>query len=84
MSDIVGTEYERAKYIFESFMGMVTQNVSWPHRELIRCFTNSFCEILDGLGKEQICLIEALRRKEQKIAELEADTWAELEEIQET
>lgn len=81
MNDIVKTEYERAKYIFENFMGMVEQNVSWPNRELVKCFTRSFSEVLDGLGGEQICLVEALRRKDQRIEELEADTWAELEEV---
>ena len=81
MSDILGIEYERAKCIFETYMGMVIRNVARPNRKLVRCFTHLFNEVLDGLRREQFCLIEALRRKEQRIDELEADTWAELEEV---
>jgi len=81
MSNIIGTEYERAKYIFESYMGMVIRNVPRSNRKLVRCFTIAFCEVLDGLRQEQSCLVEALQRKKQRIDELEADTWAELEEV---
>ena len=83
MNDIVKIEYEQAKYVFENFMSMVKQYVTWPNKELVRCFTISFSALLDGLGREQNCLVEALRRKEQRINELEANTWAELEEVEE-
>ena len=83
MNDIVKIEYEQAKHVFENFMSMVKQYVTWPNKELVRCFTISFNELLDCLGREQNCLVEALRRKEQRINELEADTWAELEEVEE-
>ena len=81
MNEILRTGYEKADYLLKNFMGMVEKNVSWPNRELVRCFTNRFSELLDGLQREQACLIDALWRKEQRITEQEAETWAELEEI---
>lgn len=62
-------------------MEMIEQHVSWPNKELVRCFTKSFSEILDGLYQEQVVLVDALRRKEKRISELEAKEWAELEEL---
>jgi hypothetical protein len=36
---------------------------------------------LDGLYQEQVVLVDSLQRKEQRINELEAKEWAELEEL---
>jgi trehalose-6-phosphate synthase len=81
MNDVFKSEYEKADTILQNFMGMIQQHVSWPNNDLVRCFTKSFGEILDGLYQEQVVLVDALRRKEERINELEAKEWAELEEL---
>jgi trehalose-6-phosphate synthase len=81
MNEFFKSEYEKADTILKYFMGMIEQHVSWPNKELIRCFTNSFSEILDGLYQEQVVLVDSLQRKEERINELEAKEWAELEEL---
>jgi trehalose-6-phosphate synthase len=81
MNEVFKSEYEKADTILRTFMGMIEQHVSWPNNELVRCFTTSFSEILDGLYREQAILVDALQRKEELINELEAKEWAELEEL---
>jgi hypothetical protein len=81
MKEVFKSEYEKAFSILKEFMEMIARNVSWPQDELVRCFTNSFEAILDGLYGEQILLIHALRDKDRRIRELEAAEWAELEEL---
>lgn len=87
MNEVVSPEYEKAKGIFQNFMGMVGKNVSWPTKDLVRYFTDQFTGVLDSLYEEQVCLVTALRMKNERLRELkvgvsEADEWAELEEIQ--
>lgn len=81
MNEVFKTEYEKANTILHDFMGMIEQHVSWPNNDLVRCFTTSFSEILNGLYHEQEILLDALRRKEQRISDLESKEWAELEEL---
>ena len=81
MNEVFKSEYEKADTMLRNFMGKIEQYVSWPNNELVRCFTTSFCEILDGLYREQTILVDALQRKEELINELEAKEWAELEEL---
>ena len=81
MNEVFKSEYEKADTILQYFMEMIEQHVSWPNKELVRCFTKSFSEILDGLYQEQVVLVDALRRQEKRISELEAKEWAELEEL---
>jgi len=81
MNEVFKSEYEKADTILRNFMGMIEQHVSWPNNELVRCFTTSFSEILDGLYREQVILVDALRKKEQRIIDLESKQWAELEEL---
>jgi trehalose-6-phosphate synthase len=81
MNEVFKSEYEKADTILRNFMGMIEQHVSWPNNELVRCFTTSFSEILDGLYHEQAILVDALQRKDELINELEAKEWAELEEL---
>jgi len=81
MNEVFKSEYEKADTILRNFMGMIEQHVSWPNNELVRCFTTSFSEILDGLYREQVNLVDALRKKDQRIIDFESKEWAELEEI---
>ena len=81
MNEVFKSEYEKADTILRNFMGMIELQVSWPNNELVRCFTTSFSEILDGLCREQAILVDALQRKEELINDLEAKEWAELEEL---
>ena len=86
MNELLSPEYEKAKGIFQNFMGMVGKNVSWPTKDLVRYFTDQFTGVLDSLYEEQVCLITALQMKSERLHELEiivskADEWAELEEI---
>ncbi len=81
MNEVFKSEYEQADTILQNFMGMIEQHVTWPNNELVRCFTTSFSEILNGLYHEQEMLLDALRKKEQRITELESKEWAELEEL---
>jgi hypothetical protein len=81
MNEVFKSEYEKADTILQNFMGMIEQHVSWPNKQLVRCFTTSFSEILDGLYREQKFLLDALRRKERRIRDLESKEWAELEEL---
>ena len=81
MNEVFKSEYEKADTILRNFMGMIEQHMSWPNSELVRCFTASFSEILDGLYREQVILIDALKNKEQRIIDLESKEWAELEEL---
>ena len=80
MNEVFQSQYEKADTVLRDFMGMIEQHVDWPNSDLLRCFTNSFSTILEGLYREQVLLLEALRRKEQRIIELEGVEWAELEE----
>ena len=87
MNEVVSPEYEKAKGIFQNFMEMVGKNVSWPTKDLVRYFTDQFTGVLDSLYEEQVCLVTALRMKNERLRDLkvgvsEADEWAELEEIQ--
>jgi len=81
MNEVFKSEYEKAATVLKDFMGMIEQHVAWPNSDLVRCFTDSFSAILAGLFREQVLLVEALRRKEERIVELEAAEWAELEEL---
>jgi hypothetical protein len=86
MKKILQVEYQTAKNVLEDFMGMVAGSVPWPLKGLIRPFTDQFMAMLDGLHAEQVCLLEALERKDARLRELEsgdaaAEGWAELEEI---
>ena len=86
MKEVVKAEYQIAQCMLVEFMGMVERSVPWPKKALIRPFTNQFAAMLDSLYAEQVCLIEALHRKDIRLQELEAveaaaDGWAELEEI---
>ena len=81
MNEVFKSEYEQADVILQNFMGMIEQHVAWPNNELVRCFTTSFGEILNGLFQEQEMLLDALRKKERRITELESKEWAELEEL---
>lgn len=75
-------EYERAEYIMRNLMGLIEKNMSWPNKEITLCLTKIFSELIGGLYREQVCLIEVLKRKEQRIMELNGDEWAVLEEIE--
>ena len=81
MNEVWQSQYEKADTVLRDFMGMIEQHVAWPNSDLLRCFTDSFSTILKGLYREQVLLVEALRRKEQRIIELEGVEWAELEEL---
>ena len=81
MNEVFQSQYEKADTVLRDFMGMIEQHVAWPNSDLLRCFTDSFSTILEGLYREQVLLVEALRRKEQRIIELEGVEWAELEEL---
>jgi hypothetical protein len=86
MKETLKADYETAKSMLGDFMGMVARSVPWPTKGLIGPFTEQFTATLDGLYAEQVCLIEALHRKDIRIRELEAiasaaDGWAELEEL---
>ena len=81
MNEVFQSQYEKADTVLRDFMGMIEQHVAWPNSDLLRCFTDSFSAILEGLYREQVLLVEALRRKEQRIIELEGVEWAELEEL---
>ena len=86
MDGVMSIEYEKAANMFQDFMGMVEKNVSWPTKDLVRCFTGQFTGVLNGLYEEQVCLMSALQMKNERLRYLEAtkssaDEWAELEEI---
>ena len=75
-------EYDRADYIVRNLMGLIEKKISWPNKEIITCLTKIFSDLIGGLYREQVCLIEVLKRKEQRIMELNGDEWAVLEEIE--
>ncbi len=80
--DYVGRHgYERAEYVLRSLVVMIGNKISRPNQDMIICLTTTFIDLLNGLYTDQVCLIEALKRKEQRIKELDGDEWAELEEI---
>lgn len=95
MKEIMKAEYQTAKSVLRDFMGMLAGSVPWPHKGLLRPFTDQFTAMLDGLYAEQVCLLEALKRKDIRLRKLEAraasaeapaeaqgEGWAELEEIE--
>jgi len=86
MEDIMSHEFEKAKDVFQNFMCMVENDVSWPAKDLIRYFSEQFSGVIDCLYEEQVCLMKALQVKNERLRYLEAtessaDEWAELEEI---
>jgi hypothetical protein len=84
VNEVFKSEYEKAFSILKEFMEMIARHVAWPNDELVRFFTGSFAAILDGLYREQVLLVHALRDKDSRIRELEAAEWAELEELSST